>query len=482
MGAMSFLTQSPVSFLLMVCMIYIWSNVYVGNISQGDWSFGLTTCIEKQEWFRVFTSPFVHRLPIHLSLNVLVLWTAVSRIEEVYGSFFVLRYTLFLAFLEAICTWFLVYTSTSIIQHREWYIQILCSCFRRENLSILWNRLRSINSASLREYMAHLAARVRGHLSNSSDDSENQEAESLLGHESVVHDQYSDQHRQQQALGPHPFEIGHVMGFSGIALAWLVFSVVQVGSGSSSSNWHDLEPITSARDLSMTKVLLESIAQSSESDGTPPDGLQAAKVALATNDYHILGFINLDPSLAPMLFLLIVWVIAPGTAHQVRQGDGLSSWSRSYVTASLSVQNVRYTLQSLCAFMLGSFLGSGWLSYLPNLYWTLCFVFNCALLSLHAYLSVQPEMMRPLEAAAGEGTGTDDNRQQFNSRNSWNTNILGIDFNRVDVCEGSVVPVNQWADTEEIELNDESVALMESGQTAQSSSSAGRVNNRLRGS
>jgi hypothetical protein len=378
--------MSPFTFLLIVVLLAVWSNSYntrsVFRIETA--SFQLSTCILQNQWYRVFTAPIVHNSLSHLIVNVLAVWLGLSRIENVYGTWFVFRYTLLLFVGEAIFTLVLVKMSVEFFRKRHDINQSCRSLY--ENLSLSQALLcvrrfnvQNIRSAWLRCYSGLHLYFTENATSNSSSDS------ALPDHlPEVEMDRSQDDHPFAHLLS-NPLAREPVCGMNGLCLAWLTFAAVQVGSEFS------LEPLPSAVNLPMTQTFMRSnSAKDVNASGT---GEQRnafwAKAALANTDYSVLGLFGLDPALAPLVFLLLTRLTHSG--HRLFDTTEMHSDSRLHST---SAANVRYILQSMCGFLLGILLGFDVLTLLPNVYWTCCFLLNCFLLCFNSFASNNARILR----------------------------------------------------------------------------------------
>ncbi len=483
------IVDSPATFLLVLSIVWVWSNVYVGSWDATQWSFGLSTCLEKRQWYRVFTAPFVHRMHFHLALNVFVLWAAVSRVEKVYGSWFLIRYSIALMCLDAFLNWALVKFTSLLIRDRERNNRIIHSYYSREACTSFWNFVKDLNARYAKNVFSRLVTKMRRHFSYSRNQNQNQnriqvssstdelsgvvqstpllqQSEDGLMNEDEESVQataaatealhlYHQQNRQQHlSMLTHPFSLGHVMGCNGLIVAWLVFSIVQVEVSSTPRTvfgMHDLYPVASAATLPMTNVILAAAEKTTPS----LNPLYASKIALARTGYSILGLFELDPNLAPLLYILLMWFIAPGRSHQQDQQVDPYSWRRmtaSFYSSVTSIQNARYALQSLTGFSLGLFLGLGWLSFLPNVYWTLCFMFNCFLISLtfsmvNKALGQQQQQPQQQHRNDDDGYGVDAGVHahiESSHEDDGLASVFGGSSERIDDYK-PILPVIQWA-------------------------------------
>jgi len=226
-----------------------------------------------------------------------------------------------------------------------------------------------------------------------------------------------------------------VLGLSGVCLAWLVFAVVQASSGDS------LQPLAGTAGLPMTQRFMQAASQAVDAEEGKshigePNADVMAKVALATTNYSVFGLFGLDPSLAPILFLFIARMAAPaglGAETDDRFGGAMALLAQTQA-------GVRYTLQSMCGFILGTFLGLDVLTVLPNAYWTVCMSFNCVILCLNSLASNNATIVR--RALSREDSASD---PLLESRSVRPTNLLGLDLAPEMFDEPDAeLPVPQW--------------------------------------
>jgi len=121
----------PVTVLFLVGSVGVWSNIYSSRWSALDFSFGLSTCVATQQWYRVFSAPFTHKVPQHLFLNVFAVWGCCSRVEELYGSLFFLKYSILLMILEPIAITITTQIAVLVYRNRKaasrWFANVSLS-------------------------------------------------------------------------------------------------------------------------------------------------------------------------------------------------------------------------------------------------------------------------------------------------------------------------------------------------------------------
>lgn len=95
------LVGHPFSVSYIVLVAWIWVNVAVEEFDCKPFLLSYTDCVLKRQYWRLLTSPFMHKSFIHLFFNLVMLWS-VRWIEDEYGSWFMFRYTLLLHFCEGL--------------------------------------------------------------------------------------------------------------------------------------------------------------------------------------------------------------------------------------------------------------------------------------------------------------------------------------------------------------------------------------------
>lgn len=439
----------PATFCLIALCVAVWSNISAGKWDITALNFTLTACVERNQWYRVFTAPFAHRTVAHLVVNAVALWACLSRIESVYGGWFVLRYTLLLLVGEAVTTLMLVRSAVHVYRRRkdiaQWCRrsgQWVCAGL---NCREAWASLRGMSVASVRSTVIGWGHSLQRHLAEPPG-FPSAAAPALPDAQAEAGSQYTHPFAR---VTSHPLSLEPVLGLSGVCLAWLVFTVMQASAG------QDLHPLPSASTLPMTQRLIQAVAQAAAEGGgaetAVPSAARMAKVALATTDYSVFGLFGLDPSLAPVLFLLVVRLVAPaglGAETDDRYGGAMALLAQTQT-------GVRYTLQSMCGFLLGLGLGLDVLTLLPSVFWTACLVFNCLLLCLNSLASNNAALVR-------RALNRDDNASEPLLEGSRSvrpsSNILGLDLAPEMFDEPNAeLPVPQWF-TETVEAHDNDLA------------------------
>lgn len=81
-------------------IIYIWVMQRFDEWDTQRYLLNYTDIIEKMQFFRIFTAPLTHSTLLHLLINVMCLWN-LRFIEDHYGTWFMMRYSVFLLVSEA---------------------------------------------------------------------------------------------------------------------------------------------------------------------------------------------------------------------------------------------------------------------------------------------------------------------------------------------------------------------------------------------
>ena len=406
----SLLFNAPITFCLIVAAVYVWSNIYAGRWDPAALSFSLGKCIDQNQWYRVFTSFLVHKSPLHLLVNTLALWACLGRVEDVYGSWFVFRYTVLLVFLEALFVLFWVRMAVEVFRERRSVEQWCTNTYARLSCRGAISVLRSF---TFRGLLLQFFSRIQSHF----------RPEAVTVSEQS-HPLLQDPFQLEETQGRHPFSlvrshpltIEPVCGMGGVCLAWLVFAVTQVGSGPT------LMPPSSAGEIAFTQNYIHSSVSNGGNAATEArvNAAWMAKIALANTGYPIFGLFNLDPSLAPLVFMLIARVVTPVTPDS--EGEG------PVTLLAHTTSGVRYLIQSISGFLLGLFLGGDVITvFLPNVYWTLCFFGNCALLSLNSLASNNASFIRRI--LASNNNGAEPLLLSRGRSSIMSNNIFGLDLN-----------------------------------------------------
>ncbi len=373
----------------------------------------LSRCIEQNQWYRVFTSVFVHRNPMHLLVNVLALWGCLARVECVYGSWFVFRFSVLIVAMETMVTFLWIRVAVEVYRKRqvvENFFSRLYACLSCREPIV---DLRDINvRASFETLRIRLCAHFcsEDNVVSSQSHLSTEQVRPPIG-ESMAHE--GDRH-PFSLVRSHPLTLEPVCGIGNLCLAWLAFAVAQASTGAS------LMPVADAGKIALTQNYLhtrtDGTVQDSNAEG--PDAMMMAKYALANTGYPIFGLFSLDPSLAPLIFLLVTRFVAPITVSDQDGAVGLLVQTTS---------TMRYLMQNVNGFLLGLFLGADVLTvFLPTVYWTLCFFVNCTVLGLNSLASNSANVIR--RALAVEETDTESLLFSRHMPDAGN-NILGLNFN-----------------------------------------------------
>jgi len=405
--------ESPCTFCLIAGCVAVWSNVAAGKWDHTALNFTLTACIQNNQWYRVFTSPFTHRNVAHIVVNAVALWACLSRIESVYGSWFVLRYTLLLVVGEAITTLVLVRLAVDVYRSRkalaQWFDRTWQRLWNGLSCRAAWTSLSRLTLVSVRSTVLGWGHSLYRHFTQNA----GSVPPSSAPPPALVEAEPHSGHPFARVIS-HPLSLEPVLGLSGVCLAWLVFAVIQASSSSGDS----LQPPLAS--------------------GSGAAAAAMAKVALATTDYSVFGLFGLDPSLAPIVFLFIARLAAPaglGAETDDRFGGAMALLAQTQ-------SGVRYTLQSMCGFIAGLLLGLDVLTLLPSCYWTSCMLFNCGLICLNSLASNNAALVR--RALDADGTASEPLLDSRAAR-PVSSNLLGLDlapemFDQPDV----ELSVPQW--------------------------------------
>lgn len=100
--------HAPVTSTFIAAIILLWSKTFLGELDLSKYAFTFKHGPQKGQWWRLLTSPFFHQNPVHMLMNVLILWQC-RRVEKYEGSLFVLRNTIILAIAEGIFSLCMIY-------------------------------------------------------------------------------------------------------------------------------------------------------------------------------------------------------------------------------------------------------------------------------------------------------------------------------------------------------------------------------------
>jgi membrane associated rhomboid family serine protease len=115
----SFLSEvlsSPALATIIVVLLWIYVKVVVDNMDVKKWQIGYTECVVSNQWYRIFSFAFCHESIFHLLLNISALWS-LRIAEKLYGTLFIVKYTLVLGLFEAVSTLSLVHW---LLKYSRW--------------------------------------------------------------------------------------------------------------------------------------------------------------------------------------------------------------------------------------------------------------------------------------------------------------------------------------------------------------------------
>jgi membrane associated rhomboid family serine protease len=95
------IASSPVISLTISSFVAIWVKLFHSKTDPLLYSFSYDNCLNRQQWWRLFSAPCCHASFIQLVFNAITLW-GMRGLERTYGSWFFLRYTLILIIAEAL--------------------------------------------------------------------------------------------------------------------------------------------------------------------------------------------------------------------------------------------------------------------------------------------------------------------------------------------------------------------------------------------
>mmetsp|Transcript_17095 Transcript_17095/g.16436 ORF Transcript_17095/g.16436 Transcript_17095/m.16436 type:complete len:402 (+) Transcript_17095:158-1363(+) len=95
------IASSPIISLTISSFVAIWVKFFHSKTDPLLFSYSYDNCLNRQQWWRLFSAPCCHASFIQLIFNVIALW-GMRGLETTYGSWFFLRYTLILIISEAL--------------------------------------------------------------------------------------------------------------------------------------------------------------------------------------------------------------------------------------------------------------------------------------------------------------------------------------------------------------------------------------------
>lgn len=107
-GFFSFIFEAfshPFCFLTIILLIWLWAKITLGEIDVKKYSMTYQECYQGKQLWRMLTAPFLHQHLFHLLINIMCIWNF-RELEESYGSFYLLRYSILMLIFEALTALF----------------------------------------------------------------------------------------------------------------------------------------------------------------------------------------------------------------------------------------------------------------------------------------------------------------------------------------------------------------------------------------
>lgn len=95
------IVEHPFCSIFIVLIIWLWVNISYNDLDIRKYSLSVTDCWKNKQYWRILTSPFLHKSLVHLILNVSCLWN-VRFVEINYGTWFLFRYSIILFMCETL--------------------------------------------------------------------------------------------------------------------------------------------------------------------------------------------------------------------------------------------------------------------------------------------------------------------------------------------------------------------------------------------
>lgn len=102
MDSFSNVVRYNVSLAFIAIIVTAGAKIQISRLDAKLFSFSYHDCVEKQQWWRMFSSTIFHSSLIHLALDVLTMWD-IAIVEGRYGSSFFLKYSLLLIVCQKGC-------------------------------------------------------------------------------------------------------------------------------------------------------------------------------------------------------------------------------------------------------------------------------------------------------------------------------------------------------------------------------------------
>ncbi|RYH12845.1 rhomboid family intramembrane serine protease, partial [archaeon] len=97
----------PFCVVYIIIVAWVWVNVVVEEWDYKPFILSYEDCVIKRQYWRLLTSPLIHKSFLHLFFNLVMLWS-VRWVEDEYGSWFMFRYTILLHFSEGLFAFLLI--------------------------------------------------------------------------------------------------------------------------------------------------------------------------------------------------------------------------------------------------------------------------------------------------------------------------------------------------------------------------------------
>jgi len=108
----------PVTSLVIAGILFVWSKSFLHELDLVDYATSFKGLAVKGQWWRLLTAPWFHHNPAQMMMNVFILWQC-RHVEQSHGSWFVLRYTILLAFSEGFVSILILYLIAMGIRARN---------------------------------------------------------------------------------------------------------------------------------------------------------------------------------------------------------------------------------------------------------------------------------------------------------------------------------------------------------------------------
>lgn len=101
------LTSHPVTALALPWFVWVWTKILVQEWDYKELTLSYADCIERKQYYRIFTAPCTHRSISNLLINLILFWSC-KNVEGLYGSWFMFRYSILLIVAEALLTFVMI--------------------------------------------------------------------------------------------------------------------------------------------------------------------------------------------------------------------------------------------------------------------------------------------------------------------------------------------------------------------------------------